>query len=49
MRIPEQAFLMRSCHLKDELGEVEGRGFEAEGADVRGGRAQGTFEELRED
>lgn len=38
--------------MEDELREVEGHGFEAEGAactDVLGGRAQGTFEELKED
>lgn len=52
MRITEQAFLRRNCHLKDELREVEGHGFEAKGAactDVLGRRAQGTFEELKED
>lgn len=52
VRITEQAFLRRNYHLKGKLGEVEGRGFEAERAactDVLGRRAQGTFEELKED
>ena len=52
VRITEQAFLRRNCHLKGELGEVEGRGFKAEGAactDVLGSRVQGTFEELKGD